>query len=373
MAESPGSAGPLAHASLHPGADRSGAIEALVAHGAERVGLGGALADLDRVGEPATDRLRGLVDVAEAFTWQADDRASRRWWPQGITTSADAGGAPGDPPVLITSAYAKPVPRGRGVAPGSRISVVDLRDPRRPRYRHVLLVDVRRDPGDPDGAPVLRPLRAHAGGIVWHGPWLHVAATATGFWTCHLDDLLRVDPVPAPDRIGVEAVGIAAFGFPYLLPVRLGHRSRTADGGEPLRYSFLSLSHGPARPGLVAGEYGHGAQTTRLWHHDLDPTTHLPATDTAGVARPRPLAVAGVPRMQGAVMAQGHLHVATSRGRLRRGSLWVERGGVLRHEEFATPPGPEDLSYWPARDQLWGLTEHPFARYVFALDRRRLG
>jgi hypothetical protein len=77
--------------------------------------------------------------------------------------------------------------------------------------------------------------------------------------------------------------------------------------------------------------------------------------------------------MQGAVVARGRLHVTTSRGRLRRGSLWVEREGELRHEEFATPPGPEDLTYWPERDQLWSLSEHPFSRYVFALDRRRFG
>ena len=43
-----------------------------------------------------------------------------------------------------------------------------------------------------DGAVALEPLRVHAGGIVWCGPYLHVAATAKGFYTCRLDDLLRV-------------------------------------------------------------------------------------------------------------------------------------------------------------------------------------
>ena len=368
---------PLAHATLHRGADRGEAIDALVALGAQRVGLGGVLDDLDRTGRVATDLLSGLTNVAHAFTWQAEDRASPRWWPQGITTSADAvtdldgDGSAEDPPVLITSAYARTV---RGVAKGSRISVVDLTDPLRPRYRHVLLVDVRRDPA---GEVVLRPVRAHAGGIVWHGAWLHVAATGKGFWTCRLDDLLRVDPLPDRDRIGVFGDGLATFGHPYVLPVRFGHASRTAEGGEPLRFSFLSRSHGApgpsGRPELLAGEYGHGSMTTRIWHYDLDPATSLLAADADGVSRPRLSTVAGVPRMQGAVVAHGRMYVTTSRGRLRRGSLWVERDGVLAEEQFATPPGPEDIAYWPSRDQLWSLSEHPHSRYVFALDRRRFG
>ena len=37
------------------------------------------------------------------------------------------------------------------------------------------------------------------------------------------------------------------------------------------------------------------------------------------------------------------------------------------------PPGPEDISYWPSRDQLWSLSEYPGRRYVYSMDRRRLG
>jgi hypothetical protein len=379
MHDGPRGDGPLAHATLHRGADRGPAIDALVALGAERVGLEGVLGHLNRTGERALDRLSGLTGVAEAFTWQAEDRASRRWWPQGITTSADAvpdldrDGRSDDPPVLLTSAYAKPV---RGVSQGSRVSVVDLSDPARPRYRQVLLVDVRLD--KETGAPTLGPVKAHAGGIVWHGPWLHVAATARGFWTFRLDDLLRVDPLPDGDRIGVSPDGLGTHGYRYVLPVRFAHASRTAEGGgEPLRFSFLSRSHGDADqwggPELLAGEYGHGSMTTRLWHYALDRETQLLDADDEGVSRPRLSRVSGVARMQGAVVAHGRMYVTTSRGRLRRGSLWVERDGVLREQQYATPPGPEDIAYWPARDQLWSLSEHPHSRYVFALDRRRLG
>src|SRR5690242_20244619 len=93
MHDGPRGASPLAHATLHRGADRSGAIDALVGlPGArvERVGLAGVLVDLDRTGSSAASSLRLLAPVAEAFTWAPQDRASLRWWPQGITTSADA-------------------------------------------------------------------------------------------------------------------------------------------------------------------------------------------------------------------------------------------------------------------------------------------
>jgi hypothetical protein len=31
------------------------------------------------------------------------------------------------------------------------------------------------------------------------------------------------------------------------------------------------------------------------------------------------------------------------------------------------PIGPEDLSYWAGRDQLWSLTEYVNGRYVYAV------
>lgn len=356
-------------ATLHRGPDRGPAIEALTAYGARRVGLDGVLADLDRRGEP-TDLVPRLVRVEAAFTWERADRATRRWWPQGITTSADASpdGTVDGRPVLLTSAYAKPV---GGVGQGSRITVVDLSDERRPRYAHVLLVQARLDE---QGVVSLGPLQAHVGGIVWHGGLLHVAATAKGFWTCALDDVLRVDPLPAPEACGVGPEGVATFGHRFVLPVRWGHASRTPDGAEPLRFSFLSRSHGvPGPPEIMAGEYGHGSMTTRLWHYDLDPATHLLAADAEGVSRPRPARVVGVERMQGAVVAHGRTYVTSSRGRLRRGSLWAEDDGVLHEHAYALPPGPEDVAYWPERDQLWTLTEHPHTRAVVGLDRRRFG
>ena len=79
--------------------------------------------------------------------------------------------------------YAKDLGEG---GQGSRITFVD-RETR--RYRHVLLVVPRLAE---DGSLQVLPLRVHAGGVVWCGDYLHVAATARGFMTFRLDDLMRL-------------------------------------------------------------------------------------------------------------------------------------------------------------------------------------
>ena len=121
----------------------------------------------------------------------------------------------------------------------------------------------------------LEPLRVHAGGIVWCGPYLHVAATARGVITCRLDDLLRV-----PDDSAGDVSRLGARGRPGVvvrLPLRAAGPVRlprvTDDGLERLRYSFLSLDRSASPPELVVGEYGNSAQTRRLARFPLDPET----------------------------------------------------------------------------------------------------
>ena len=345
------------------GADRADAIDALAAHAGGRVGLEGVLADLARVGRPVSQQLTRLE---LGFTWDDSDRGDRRWWPQGVTGSWDSApsGSPGvgdgDGDVLVTTAYAKPV---RGVRLGSRITVHDVSDVTRVRYEHVLLVDARLDD---DGGLTVSPVHAHAGGAAWAGSHLHVAATSQGFHTFDPRDV-----VPA-DALG--DVGLPAHGHRYLLPARTTYRSITPDGAEPLRFSFFSVTQEPrAVRRLVVGEYGRGSMTTRLWTYDVDSATGLPCTDDDGVARPTFLATQGVERMQGAALVDDRLHVVTSRGRFRRGSIWSEREGHLVQHEFVLPPGPEDLSHRASDDRLWSLTEYPFTRMVVAVDRGRFG
>jgi hypothetical protein len=230
---------------------------------------------------------------------------------------------------------------------GSRLSFLDLA---RRRYRHVLLVE-------PTEAGV-RPLRVHAGGVVWHGPYLHVAATARGFVTCRVDDLLRV-----------PAAGLVeTYGYRFLLPMRFAYRAGTDAGLERLRYSFLSLDREASQ--LVVGEYGGASQTQRLARFPVDPVTSF-LVEEEGISHPLALDDGGVVRAQGAAVARGWWYLTSSHGPRTPGSVYAGQPGAFREHRWATPMGPEDIAWDPDSDLLWSVTEHPRRRWVYSMKRSR--
>ena len=331
-----------------------------------RVGLDGVLADLDR--RARRGFAPGLA-ARRALTWDREDRRTTRWWPQGISTSADASDTEdvAGRRLVVVTWYAK-VAEGEAHQ-GSRITFVDLESR---RYRHVLLVT---PVIDADGSVSLEPLRVHAGGIVWCGPWLHVAATARGFMTFHVDDLLRVPDDRATgdgSRLAVEGERVSSYGYRYLLPVRFAYRAGAEEGHERLRYSCLSLDRGATRPELVVGEYGRGGQTRRLARFALDPESLLLVDGEDGRSRPLMLDERGVGGTQGATVARGDYFLTVSHGPMKPGSVYAGRPGAFRRRRWATPMGPEDIAYWPSTDALWSVTEHPRRRWIFAMRRSRL-
>jgi hypothetical protein len=333
-------------------------IEALAALVGGRAGLSTLLGDLDRQGRRSLlGRFAGRA-VRRAYTWDGADRRDPHWWPQGISTSADASDAEDveGRRVLAVSWYAK---HDQGV----RVSFVDLATR---RYRHVLLVV----PTLKDGLLGLEPLKVHAGGIVWCGPYLHIAATARGVITCRLDDILRLpDRASAVDRFGIEDDQVSSFGYRYVLPVRFSYRAVTGDGLQRLRYSFLSLDRMSDPPQLVAGEYGNSRQTRRLARFPLDPETLFLAAGEDGITRPLVLDEAGAVRTQGAAIAGGTWYLTASTGPWVPGSVYVGRPGTWRRHRWATPMGPEDVSWWPSTDLLWSVSEHRRRRWVYAMPR----
>jgi hypothetical protein len=338
-------------------------IDALAGVLGGRAGLDDLLANLKyQAHESLLGRLLGRA-VDRAITWDAYDRRDPVWWPQGITSSADASatGEIGGRRLIVTTWYSKPVD---GIARGSRLTFLDLDTL---QYRHVLLVDPQLDD---QGRLQLAGVRIHAGGIIWAGPYLHIAATARGFVTCRVEDLMRVPgDNERPDEIGVLGDRVASFGHHYVLPVRFTHKAYADEGHTKLRYSFLSLDRESSPPVMVAGEYGRGAQTTRLARFELDPETWLPATGEDGWSRPV-LDDGGVVRMQGAVLARGRHHITVSQGPLTPGSVYSGSPGALRRRRWAVPIGPEDITYWPSTDSLWTVTEHPRRRWVVSMPRR---
>lgn len=348
-------------------AERAAEVEGLASQLAGRVGVEGVLADLNRSARRA--RVPGLA--VRGFRWDRYDQRTLRWWPQGITSSADH--AEDEQverrSVIVTSAYSHEVD---GLHKGARLTFVDLSTL---RYRHVLLVEPFVSDAEPDiGRVDVRPVRIHAGGIVWHGPWMHVGGTARGLYTFRLDDIIRVPTPGDRNQLGFRADGgFDGFGYRYVLPLRLTYDAHAATGHQNLRHSFLSLDRSERPAHLVIGEYGRGQMTTRLARFEIDPSTSLLRSAQDGVVKPVSLSGDGVPGMQGATVVNGQWYVTTSAGRRGRGSVWTGRPGALARTPGALPAGPEDITYWPSTDQLWSLTEYPGRRWVLALDRTRLG
>jgi hypothetical protein len=311
-------------------------IAALTKRFGVAVGIEGVLRDLNRQARPTT--VDGSA-VTRAYAWEERDNWDSRWWPQGISWSTDVSAPEG---VLVTTAYAK---NRVGLTLGSRMAVVDLATL---KYRHVLLVK----PIHWRGRAIFRPLRVHAGGMVWYGPsYLHVAGARRGILTFRMDDIIKVPP------------SRATLGHHYILPVRFLYAAAAGD----MRYSFLSLDRSVSPPELVAGEYGKASMPTRLARYQLD-DEHL-ATHTEGASTPALFDDRGVAHMQGAVTVNGTWYVTQSRGPQGLGQLQVGEPGAFRRYKGALPIGPEDICYWPQRDELWSLTEHVGSRCFFAMDR----
>lgn len=311
--------------------------------------------------------LPGLLGRAVSASVRFDryDQSDQRWWPQGVSSSADANASEtvcGNRRVLVTTWYAKPV---NGVRHGARVTFLDLDTL---TYRHVLLVEPQLDA---DGVLTLEPVQIHAGGIVWHGPWLHIAATGAGFVTCNVDDILRVEGDDRrPDDFGVLKDGeVASFGHRYVLPIRFRYRAYAQESERRLRYSFLSLDRSQDPPALLAGEYGRAGQSTRIARYPLDPDTQLLATDQDGRSQPAVLDD-GVNQMQGVVLINGTYYASVSQGPWMSGAMYVGPPGQLAPHSFALPMGPEDLSWWPSTDTLWSVCEHPRRRWIVAVRRQ---
>ncbi|MCW2750624.1 MAG: hypothetical protein JWR83_1734 [Aeromicrobium sp.] len=320
----------------------------------KRAGLRGVLADLNRAGTH-TD-VPGEAPIA-GMAWQQGDVDTTKWFPQGITTSADAYGA--DPAggmfeghdVIMASWYAHD-----RLHAGSRISVIDWQDHEPPHYRHVLLTEPRRFLFF---FHRLRPVRVHAGGIVWYGRHLFVAGSSQGIRVFRLDDIVRVR-----NRIRTK-------GYRYAWPQYTVYLADQDKGEVRMTYSFISLDRAGEQDHLVAGEYGRKGGSHRLMRYPIDRDTQLLRTDERGWSVPTDLRDWQVARMQGAVIADGTWVVSSSNGEGNPGDLWVGQPGDYTHHQGVLPTGPEDIAYLPQRRQLWSLTEWPGRRWVYAIDADR--
>jgi hypothetical protein len=300
-----------------------------------RIGIAGLLRSRGRRAHPGRVPAPAAI---EGFRWGLLDGWSQRWWPQGIELLDERDD------VLLVSWFAQ---QRRGATQGARITVVDRRDRRRPRYHHVLLVEPFRD----DSVVRMRPVTIHAGGLALAGDRLYVAATYGGLRRFELGDILRVS-------------GRGPFGYRHVLPQSGHERLHGGDGDGRMRFSFVSLERDSSGAGshLVVGEFGPEARGRRLGRVPVEGGPER--VEVIDVHEP------GIPRMQGATVVDGTWFVSASHG-TRAGDLWVGSGGTWVRHPAVLPPGPEDLSASHDGRHLWSLSEYPRNRWVFAIDTDR--
>jgi hypothetical protein len=314
----------------------------------EFVGLTGLLDQHDY--RAHRSRPTGAV-VAHGYAWRLADQWTGIWWPQGIAVGQQDG-----IPLALVSWYAQP--RNRGEM-GARITVVDLRDARRPRYHHVLLVVPKTvDAGTEtkENASVFDTVQVHAGGIAWSGDRLLVAATFHGLLEFRLSDILKTT-VSGPLRRGA-----GPFGYRYVLPMHARHEPVDATASDRMRYSFLALENpaaadSPAELLLLTGEYGHDPG------HRIACVTM--ATNGAIVTKTY---VSPVAQMQGVASTGDRWYVSSSHGETHGGDLWSGPIDKLQNHDGVLPPGPQSLAFWPERNELWSVSEVAGRRWLFGID-----
>jgi len=331
--------------------DRRKLIDDLAEQLGGRVGIDGVLSDLNRQAVQVEPPPATAADYA--FAWNDGDSKNTQWWPQGITTSADASDVDdiAGRRVLMVGWYAKKV---KGYTRGTRLSVVDISDAARPSYRHVLLVEPRTN--SHTDAVTMEPVPVHAGGIIWYGPSVLVADTHGGLRVFDVDDCMHVSDD-------------GHYGYRYVLPQRTSYKAVNNEGFEPFKFSFVSLDRTAGEHQLIAGEYGKNGATTRLVRFAFEPGQPRLAM-RGGYSPPLELVADKLEHMQGATTVNGTYYISTSRGSLRPGTMWVRRPGeALLEFRGVLAKGPEDLTYWPQRDRLWNLCEYPKHRFVYSMPR----
>ena len=319
------------------------------------------VADSNRVTSACTANAANLV---ASFCWDVADDIAPYWFPQGITTSADAdaSGSWQGATAILVSWYDN---GSDGVNRGIRVSFIDYSRPTAPAYRHVLLVEPYRRT---DGRASFRPIDIHAGGILWYGHHLYVADTDAGLRVFDLRHIWRT--ATSDNRaVGWQPDGTyQAFGYTYALPQAFTYTQSTVGGQAELTFSFTALDRTSAPPSVVVGEFDYFGGGTRLVRYPIDPVSRMLVADGDGYVRATQAHDVSVARMQGATSINGRYVISISDSILGRGELATFRpGAAVTKYANVLPPGPEDLSYWAARDQLWSLTELPGSRAVFAV------
>ncbi len=335
---------------------------------------GPAALDLNREAITPVTGARGFNVPAShgpvGFVWNEGDREVEEWMPQGI------GGFERDGRRwLVVAWYAKDLaedttrPEEALSYRGARVSLVDLTDPARVRYRHVLLVqdaaNVARKELFRMRAPAVAgyrqgerfaPVPIHAGGVEVFDHWLYVVDTQLGVRVFDLDRLIAAEADPAKRACGVVDGRPVAFDYRYVLPQIAHYR---VQGAAP--YSCLALDR--ASMTLWVGQYlaPGTAEASAVTGLPLRADGRLGERATS-MTFPKDKDGGAAFRVQGAFRRGDETWLAITGQSTYEGStarLVAYRDGARTGHRWRWPHGAEDLYYDDARDLLWCLTEHP--------------
>ncbi len=284
---------------------------------------------------------------ADWYCWEDGDDDTPDWYPQGVTATSEAGRK--DVQALAVSWYWKP--DGPKPERGIRLSFLS---PATKKYRHVLLVLPK---GSSYGA-----IDIHAGGIAWYGDLIYVADTSRGlrvFDTRHIYEVKGDD-----DKIGLQGGRYHAYGYRYVMP-----QVDTWTGTGSARFSFAAVDRSTSPHTLVSGEYVDPAEEpgkvgrVARWPIAADGTLAAGADGRVAASDAYALPAA---KIQGALSRGGRWYLSQAASAASNGSLLVVEGGkTTAVRRF--PVGPEDLTCWSEKGQLWSLTEFRHRRVVFAV------
>ena len=158
------------------------------------------------VDEVVADANHEMTITGGKYKWPTkkddDEFDNESWYPQGISSSVDAGDAKYNKNHLfLVSWYAK-----KDEEKGVRISFINT-SVAPPKYRQVLLVE----PTGTSSKPSFKTVHVHAGGIAWYGNLIYVADTDNGV---RLFDVEHIWKVKDGDGAGRQSNGdYHAYGY----------------------------------------------------------------------------------------------------------------------------------------------------------------
>ncbi len=163
------------------------------------------------------------------FRWDKSDTKSNTWWPQGVSGNgnSDLGG---NKRLIMNSWYSKK-------KHGARITIMDMTNPAKIEYRHILLVESTDRKYDFNKLNMkasyqekynayskegkYSPVFTHAGGVSWYKNFVYIADTRTGIRVFDLNKIFKTEGKKGKKdnkKCGYINGKYHAFNYGYAIP-----------------------------------------------------------------------------------------------------------------------------------------------------------